>query len=58
MVGQNIANASTTGYVQEELQLVPAPTSQDGKVLVGTGVQVQGVVEDVDQYLEQRLRGR
>lgn len=57
VVGQNIANDTTPGYSREVVNYVPAPTQQVGDIALGTGVQVQGVVQVVDQYLEQRLRG-
>src|SRR5487761_1301365 len=57
VVGQNIANDNTPGYSREVVNLTPAPTQQLGNISLGTGVQVQGVVQVVDQFLEQRLRG-
>lgn len=57
VVGQNIANDNTPGYSREVVNYVPAPTQQIGTISLGTGVQVQGVVQVVDQFLEQRLRG-
>jgi flagellar hook-associated protein 1 FlgK len=57
VVGQNIANANTPGYSREEVQLTPSATATDGGVLTGMGVQVQGVIQDVDNYLNNRLWG-
>jgi flagellar hook-associated protein 1 FlgK len=57
VVGQNIANANTPGYLREEVQLVPAPTQRVGGLLFGMGVDVQGIVQKVDSFLEERLRG-
>ena len=57
VVGQNIANDNTPGYSREVVNYVPAPTQQIGNISLGTGVQVQGVVQVVDKYLEERLRG-
>ena len=57
VVGQNIANASTPGYSREEVVLSPAPTQRKGGILLGLGVQVQGVVQKVDEFIEERLRG-
>ncbi len=57
VVGQNIANANTPGYVREEAQLTPGPTQRVGGLLMGTGVEVQAVVQKIDNYLEERLRG-
>ena len=38
VVGQNIANANTPGYLREEIHLVPGPTQKLGGLLLGTGV--------------------
>ncbi len=57
VVGQNIANANTPGYIREEVVLTPAPTQRIGKLLLGTGVDVQAVVQKIDIFLEERLRG-
>ena len=56
VVGQNIANANTPGYIREEVVLSAAPTQQLGDILLGLGVQVEGVVQRVDTFLEDRLR--
>lgn len=57
VVGQNIANVDTPGYIREEAVLVPAPPQRLGKLLLGTGVDVQAVVQKIDLFLEERLRG-
>jgi flagellar hook-associated protein 1 len=57
VAGQNIANANTPGYIREEVVLTAAPTQRNGNLLQGLGVQVQGVVQKVDNFLEERLRG-
>jgi flagellar hook-associated protein 1 len=57
VLGQNIANANTPGYIREEVQLSPAPTQRYGNLLLGTGVQVDAVVQKLDNFLEERLRG-
>jgi len=56
VVGQNIANASTPGYAREEALLVTGPTQQYGDLLLGMGVRIEGVVQRVDQALDQRVR--
>lgn len=56
VIGQNIANAQTPGYVREELLLSPAPTQRYGGLLLGLGVQVKGVIQRIDHFLEHRLR--
>lgn len=57
VVGQNIANANTPGYIREEVILSPAPTQRMGKLLLGLGVDVDAVVQKIDHFLEERLRG-
>ncbi len=57
VVGQNIANANTPGYIREETVLTPAPTQRLGNLLLGLGVRVEAVVQKIDQFLEGRLRG-
>lgn len=56
VVGQNISNANTPGYSREVVSLTPGTTQQSGALLLGTGVQVQGIVQQIDQYLEGRTR--
>ena len=57
VVGQNIANANTPGYIREEVNFAAAPTQRVGNLLLGLGVQVNGVVQKIDNFLEGRLRG-
>ena len=57
VVGQNIANANTPGYIREEVIFKPAPTQRVGGLLLGLGVQVQAVIQKIDKFLEERLRG-
>jgi flagellar hook-associated protein 1 FlgK len=56
VVGQNISNANTPGYIREEVILSPAPTQRIGGLLLGLGVQVDAVVQKIDKFLEERLR--
>ncbi len=57
VIGQNVANANTEGYIREEMVLSPAGTEDRGGVLLGMGVQVEGVIQKIDTFLEERLRG-
>ncbi|HEY2148364.1 MAG TPA: flagellar hook-associated protein FlgK [Pirellulales bacterium] len=57
VTGQNIANASTPGYSREQVLLEAAPTQQVGGLLLGTGVQIEGIQQEVDQFLNARVRG-
>jgi flagellar hook-associated protein 1 FlgK len=56
VVGQNIANANTPGYTREVVNLTPGPTQRNGGLLSGSGVEVQGIVQQVDRFLQERLR--
>lgn len=57
VVGQNIANANTPGYIREEVNYVPAPTQRQGDLLLGLGVQVDSIQQKIDEFLAARLRG-
>ncbi|MCR4412486.1 MAG: flagellar hook-associated protein FlgK [Thermoguttaceae bacterium] len=57
VIGQNIANANTPGYIREETVLTPAPTQRMGNLLLGLGVRVEAVIQKIDLFLEGRLRG-
>lgn len=57
VVGQNIANANTPGYIREEVALSPAPTQTIGGLSLGLGVQVDSIVQKLDTYLQGRLQG-
>lgn len=55
VIGQNIANANTPGYIREEVVLAPAPTQRQGGLMIGLGVEVKAVVQKLDRFLEERL---
>ncbi|HEY2759515.1 MAG TPA: flagellar hook-associated protein FlgK [Pirellulales bacterium] len=57
VAGQNIANSNTPGYIREIAEFQPGPTQRLGNLLEGTGVETVGVVQQVDQFLQSRLRG-
>lgn len=57
VVGQNIANANTKGYIREEIQLAPALSQKVGGLLLGMGVEITGITQKIDEFLEERLRG-
>ncbi len=57
VIAQNIANANTPGYIREEVVLTPAPTFRYGGLLLGLGVRVEAVIQKIDHFLEERLRG-
>jgi len=57
VTGNNIANANTPGYIRQRLVQSPAPASRQGSVLLGLGVQVDGVQQVIDKFLAERTRG-
>jgi flagellar hook-associated protein 1 FlgK len=57
VVGNNIANANTPGYVRERVLYTPAPVMKLGDLTLGLGVEIAGVVQNIDRFVEERLRG-
>lgn len=56
VVGNNIANANTPGYIREKAVYSPAPVQRLGNLTLGLGVQVDGIVQVIDKFVEDRLR--
>ena len=56
VVGQNIANANTPGYLRETANFIPGPSQTNGALVQGTGVQVLSITQQVDNFLESQLR--
>ncbi|MDR1480981.1 MAG: flagellar hook-associated protein FlgK [Planctomycetaceae bacterium] len=57
VVGQNLTNAQTAGYVRESLNLQTNSGKKTGNgILVGGGVHVTGITQVIDKFLEERLR--
>jgi flagellar hook-associated protein 1 len=56
VTGNNIANANTPGYIRQRLVQKAGPVYPYGGLLLGTGVQVEGIVQVFDKFLAQRLR--
>ncbi|MGL4595176.1 MAG: flagellar hook-associated protein FlgK [Thermoguttaceae bacterium] len=57
VAGQNFTNANTPGYVREQLILEADGNRRLGNgATVGNGVNVNGVVQVIDRFLEERLR--
>ena len=54
--GNNIANANTPGYIRQEAIQEPAPSQRKGNLILGLGVSVAGIIQRVDNFLEDRLR--
>lgn len=55
VVGNNIANANTPGYVREEAIFTPAPVQRIGGLVLGLGVQVDSIVQKIDKFVQDRL---
>ena len=56
VVGNNIANANTPGFVREKAIFAPAPVQKLGNLTLGMGVEVLGIVQQIDKFTESRLR--
>ncbi|MCI0493064.1 MAG: flagellar basal body protein, partial [Planctomycetes bacterium] len=57
VVGNNIANANTPGYIRQEAVYVPAPVQRQGHLILGLGVEVDSIIQKVDQFVLDRLAG-
>ncbi|MHB0959129.1 MAG: flagellar hook-associated protein FlgK [Pirellulaceae bacterium] len=55
VAANNVANADTPGYIREKLVQTPGPTQRTGRLVTGTGVLVEGVVRQVNRFLQERL---
>jgi flagellar hook-associated protein 1 len=56
VVGNNIANANTPGYIRQELVQTPAAGLRFGDVILGYGVRAVGVVQKLDNFIVDRMR--
>src|SRR4051812_39478763 len=57
VVGNNIANANTPGYVREDAIFAPAPVQRVGNLVLGLGVHVDSIVQKLDKFVQERLVG-
>ena len=55
VVGNNIANANTPGYIRQQLQQVSAGAVREGNLIKGFGVRADGIIQIVDQALVERM---
>lgn len=55
VVGNNIANANTPGYLRQQLQQASAVATRNGGLLQGHGVRPTGIVQVVDEQLAERM---
>lgn len=56
VTNNNIANASTTGYTREIVELSEAGPTQTGSISVGNGVDVQGIESVKNELLSTRIQ--
>ncbi len=56
VVGQNITNAGTEGYTRQRVQLISQVPSSSGGMIQAAGVQVAGVEQVADAYIDQQIR--
>jgi flagellar hook-associated protein 1 FlgK len=57
VVGNNIANANTPGFIREEAIFTTAPVMRKGKFILGLGVEVEAIVQKIDRFIQDRLIG-
>ncbi|MFG0266675.1 MAG: flagellar hook-associated protein FlgK [Rhodopirellula sp. JB055] len=55
VVGNNIANANTEGFIRQRLEQTPAVAYRQGNLIQGHGVRATGVVQVIDQQLAERM---
>ena len=55
VVGNNIANANTPGYIRQQLQQVSAGAVREGNLIKGFGVRADGIIQIVDKALVERM---
>jgi flagellar hook-associated protein 1 FlgK len=55
VAGNNIANANDPKFIREVLQLTPSFPVQQNGLIIGSGVTANGVKQQVDQFLQQRI---
>jgi len=54
-IGNNVANAATEGYHRQTISLTPSYSRLDNGVLVGGGVEMNGVTRAIDVFLEAEI---
>lgn len=55
VVGNNIANANTDGYIRQRLELTPAASFRQGGLIKGQGVRPSGITQIIDKALAERM---
>ncbi len=56
VVGNNIANAGTPGYIRQDLVQTSGPAAKIGGTVLGSGVKAVGVIQKIDEFLADRMR--
>ncbi len=56
VVGNNISNVNTPGYIRQDLVVATAPGYRDGDLVIGQGVVAVGVKQKIDNLVVDRLR--
>jgi flagellar hook-associated protein FlgK len=55
IIGNNIANAATEGYHKQRIELSPTYVSQRSEIVLGGGVEVNGITRLIDELLETEI---
>jgi len=55
VVGNNISNANTPGYIRQELQQASSVAVREGNLIKGLGVRATGITQVVDYALAERM---
>jgi len=55
VIGNNIANAATEGYHRQRIELSPAYSTETDGILLGGGVDVEGITRLINGLLEQEI---
>src|SRR5262245_45611691 len=56
VTGNNIANSNDRGYIRQRLIQSPQIGAQQGNLILGMGVRVDGIQQVVDKFLDERMR--
>ena len=56
VVGNNIANVNTPGYIRQELVQAPAKGYKSGDLIFGQGVTTVGIQQKLDNFVLDRMR--
>src|SRR4051812_45644492 len=51
VVGNNISNANTPGYIRQQANFTPTGVQKQGDLILGLGVRVDSITEQVDKFV-------